>query len=542
MFRVAVAIVFFLLTRAGFGQAPDRTARPPADNTPAESDPFGRLTPFGCVTGFLRAAEGGDYTRAAEYLNTSASPARAQELSQQLQVVLNLGLPGGLFELARTPEGNLRDDLAPTKERAGTVRLVSKKLDIVLDRVQTRNGPPIWLFSSETLRGVPEAFAEFDTPFLVRMLPQPLVETRILGLALWRWLLGLTGITLALLCASLVTRALTPLLRLSLRHITGETDDQRLVPLEGPVRVMLLAVAIKVLSSFAIALLARLILTNISGILAVIGFAWLVMKFSDIVSDLASRRLLRRNKPDKIAMIGLARRLFKIFVALIAAIALLQRSGVNVTAMLAGLGVGGIALALAAQKTLENVFGGISIIMRETVRVGDSCRLADQIGTIEDIGLGSIRLRTLDRSVVSIPNAQLAQQNMENMSLRDKFWIHQTLRLSGDTSADQMRSILAGIEDTLSGHPAIESRTIRIRFIGFGHGSFTIEVFAYMVKPSYESFLQAQQESFLRIMDVISASGAVLASPAPVIEAGPFRQSLDRGGRPLPKGPAAASR
>ena len=538
MFRVAALTVFSLLTQAGFGQIPGRTASPP-DNTPAESDPFGRLTPYGCVMGFLRAAEGEDYTRAAEYLNTSTSPAHAQELSRQLQVVLNLGLPGGLFALARTPEGDLRDDLPPTKERAGTIQMASKKLDIVLDRVQTRNGPPIWLFSSETLRGVPGAFAEFDTPLLVRMLPQPLVETRILGLALWRWLLGLTGITLALFCASLVTRALTPLLRFSLRRITGETDDQRLVPLEGPVRVLLLAVAITILSSFSISLLSRLLLTNISSVLGVIGFSWLAMKFSDIVSDLATRRLVRRHKPDKIAMLGLARRLFKIVVALIAAILLLQRAGVNVTAMLAGLGVGGIALALAAQKTLENVFGGISIIMRETIRVGDSCRLADQTGTIEDIGLGSIRLRTLDRTVVSIPNAQLSQQNMENMTLRDKFWIHQILRLSSDTSADQMRSVLGGIEDTLSGHPAIESQTIRNRFIGFGHGSFMVEIFAYIRETDYESFLLAQQKIFLRIMDVVTASGAVLASLAPVIELEPaLRKDGDREPGPRATAPA----
>ena len=155
--------------------------------------------------------------------------------------------------------------------------------------------------------------------------------------------------------------------------------------------------------------------------------------------------------PGKLAIVALARRLFKILVILVIAIILLRDAGVNVTAMLAGLGVGGVALALAAQKTLENLFGGISLIMREAIRVGDFCKVADQTGTVEDIGLGSTRLRTLDRTLVSVPNAQVSQMNLENISLRDKFWLHHTLELRRDTSPDQMRYVLGNTLERVRG-------------------------------------------------------------------------------------------
>lgn len=110
-------------------------------------------------------------------------------------------------------------------------------------------------------------------------------------------------------------------------------------------------------------------------------------------------------------------------------------AGVNVTEMVAGLGIGGIALALAAQKTLEDLFGGISIITRESIRVGDYCRVADQLGTIEDIGLSATRLRTRDRTVVSIPNAKIAQLSSENFALRDKFVAIRHLRCTNRTNS-----------------------------------------------------------------------------------------------------------
>ena len=129
--------------------------------------------------------------------------------------------------------------------------------------------------------------------------------------------------------------------------------------------------------------------------------------------------------------------------------------GVDPTAALAGLGVGGIAVALAAQKTLENVVGGISLIADQAVRVGDTLKLGDILGTVEDVGLRSIRIRTLDRTIVSVPNGQIATMSIEILSARDKFWFHPLVSLRLDTTPAQSAPLSLAFGSCLPNIPAL---------------------------------------------------------------------------------------
>jgi MscS family membrane protein len=192
----------------------------------------------------------------------------------------------------------------------------------------------------------------------------------------------------------------------------------------------------------------------------------------------------------------------------------LYAAGVNITAALAGLGVGGIAVALAAQKTLENLLGGITITSDQPVRVGDFCRFGDQVGTVEDIGLRSTRIRTLDRTLVSVPNGHLSSISLENFGVRDKIWFHPTIQLRYETSADQLRYVLAEIRQMLYAHPRVEPQSARIRFAKFGACSLDLEVFAYVQATDYAVFLEVQEDLLLRIMDIVAASGTSFAFPS----------------------------
>ncbi|MBV8551684.1 MAG: mechanosensitive ion channel family protein [Acidobacteriaceae bacterium] len=514
MYRLAALTLFSLLVRATFAQLPAATApSPPASTKPAEADPLNRDTPRGCVLGFLKAAERGNYERAAQYLDLQAPPSREQELARQLQVVLNR-LSGDLDALARTPEGDVGDGLPENRDRVGFVDTPSGRLDILLDRVKRGTGPPIWLFSADTLRGVPEAFAEISAPGIERFLPRPLKEVRLFSAPLWRWLAILVALSFASVVALLVTRGLIPVFRPLIRSMTGHHDDQRVHSLRWPLRLMVLALVIQITAHFSVSLLAREFWIQVSKLFAVAGFAWLAVQFIDVVADLRSRQLLRKDAMYKMAVVALIRRLFKILVVFIAFLMLLKGAGVDVTAMLAGLGVGGIALALAAQKTLEDLFAGIAIISREAVRVGDFCKVADQMGTIVDVGLGSTRIRTLDRSMVSIPNSKISQMSLENLSLRDKIWFHHLFGLRYDTSPEQMRYVLAQVGEMMRGHRKIEKESARIRFISFGSSSLDLEVFAYILERDYASFLEVQEDVLLRIMDIVIASGTRIALPS----------------------------
>ena len=191
-----------------------------------------------------------------------------------------------------------------------------------------------------------------------------------------------------------------------------------------------------------------------------------------------------------------------------------QNLGYEITAVLAGLGVGGLAVALAAQKTLENLFGGVTLIADQPVRVGDFCRFGDRVGTVEEIGLRSTRVRTLDRTVVTIPNGQFAALALENYARRDRIWLRAKLGLRYETTPDQLRFVLVEIRKLLYAHPSVTPDPARIRFVGFGDFSLDLEVFAYVRTTDYDEFLAVREDVYLRIMDVVAGSGTGFAFPS----------------------------
>jgi MscS family membrane protein len=219
-------------------------------------------------------------------------------------------------------------------------------------------------------------------------------------------------------------------------------------------------------------------------------------------------------------MVPIGRTALKVLVLLFAVLASLQNVGVNVTGLLAGLGIGGLALALAAQKTVENLFGGVSVILDQPVRVGDFCRFGDRLGTVEEVGLRSTRVRTLDRTVVSIPNAEFSALQLENFSRRDRIWLHATLGLRYETTADQLRHVLAEVHRLLREDPRVDPEPARIRFVGFGAYSLDCEVFAYIRTADYGEFLAIREDLLLRIMDIVAASGTSFAFPSQTLYVG----------------------
>lgn len=493
---------------------PPAKTQPEAPIQPADEDPFGRSTPYGTVMGFVRAAAHKDYTRAVQYLDTRERGTAAEELAQQLKSVLDRGLTADLDNLSKKAEGDLQDGLRMTRDRVGTININSGELEILLDRIDRRGQSPIWLFSSETLALIPAAVEEISSFSIEKYIPSILVEIKIFSWPIFRWIVPILLLIIIWSLSSLVSRAAVPLLRPLLRRLTGEEDDRVVVSIRAPIRLIVISVAIRWLSTISVSLLVRQFWARVASVVAVIALAWLVIQFSDIVSELGIRRLRSRQMAGKIAVWALIRRLFKALVAIVAALWLLHGAGVDLTAILTGLGVGGIAVALAAQKTLENLFGGMMIISDEPMRVGDFCRIADQMGTIEDIGLRSTRVRTLSRTVIAIPNGQLAVMNVENFSVRDKIWFHHLIGLRCETSADQLRYVLAEIRTMLYSHPKVESDSARIRFVGFGSSSLDLEIFAYVKANEMTEFLGIQEDLLLRIMDIIAKGGTSIAFPS----------------------------
>jgi MscS family membrane protein len=219
-------------------------------------------------------------------------------------------------------------------------------------------------------------------------------------------------------------------------------------------------------------------------------------------------------KVTALPLLPVARRTAQILITTLAGVAMLHSFGINVITVLAGLGVGGLAVALAAQKTVENFIGGITLYVDQPVRVGEFCRFGGTLGTVEEVGLRSTRVRTLDRTVVSIPNAEFSNLQIENFARRERIWYHPTISLRYETTPDQIRYVLVQIRRMLYAHPKVDSASARVRFVGFGGSSLDLEVFSYVNESDYGAYLEVAEDLNLRVMDIVAEAGSSFAFPS----------------------------
>jgi MscS family membrane protein len=222
----------------------------------------------------------------------------------------------------------------------------------------------------------------------------------------------------------------------------------------------------------------------------------------------------RRHLTGAVSILRFARWAIDAVVIFIGLLVVLHHLGLNPTTALAGLGVGSLAIALAAQKTLENVIAGISLISDQAIRVGDFLKVGDTLGTVSEIGLRSTRIRTLNRTVVNLPNGQIATGSLENLTLRDKFWFHPIIGLPYETSASQIRSILQSVRVLLTRQSEVDDASFHVRLLRFGTSSLDIEVFAYVFARDWNDFLRIQEDLLLQIMQIVEEAGSRLALPA----------------------------
>jgi MscS family membrane protein len=478
-------------------------------------DPLGRTTPYDTVINFIRACERGDYARAGEYLDTRDQGERRQQLARMLSKLMNAGLKVNLDSLSRNPNGNLEDGLAQAHERVGEIRIGSKSLEVTLDRIVRKGNPRIWLFSYETLRGVPGLARGQEGTWISRSekrLPKWLVENKIGGVAFFRWILIPLYFSLLFGFAWIVTRLLDVLFRLSFRRVIQRNSALLESNWDGPVRLFLFACLVSLAGHYGYSLLIRHFWARVGNIFYVIAVTWIFLRVVDVVALHLTSRFQYR-----IATIQLFRGLTKGLAFIIAVLVILKFQGVDLTTALAGLGIGGLAIAFAAQKTLEDLFGTVMLVGDQPIRVGDFCRVGQTLGTIENIGLRSTRIRTLDRTVVSVPNGQVASMILENFAVRDKIWFSPTIGLRYETTADQLRYVLVNIRKLLYEHPKVESSSARIRFVKFGNSSLDLEIFGYVDATDYGKFLEIQEDLLLRIMDIVEESGTSIAFPSRTI-------------------------
>ena len=197
-----------------------------------------------------------------------------------------------------------------------------------------------------------------------------------------------------------------------------------------------------------------------------------------------------------------------------------QALGLPLYSVVAGLGIGGLAVALAIRPTLENLIGGIMLYLDQPVRVGDFCSFGDKTGTVEAIGVRTTKIRALDRTLITVPNAALADMQLINWAKCDRMLINATIGLRYETENDQLRHVLVKFREMLHAHPKIHSDTVRVRFAGFGQSSLDIGVRIYALTQDFNEFHAIREDVLLRMSEIVKKSGSSFAFPSQTLYMG----------------------
>lgn len=520
--RALLVVLAFALTASAqlLPQLGNTTTTPPPVQT--AQDPLGRDTPSGTVFGFLQAAQAQNYAVAAQYLQMTPAKRQAQgeELATQLKVVLDRAYTGSVRRISTQPEGNPQEGVAFDRQEIGVLTAGDFDANLTLVRVTDPGGAKVWLFSADTLAKVPELYDQLEVHQVESRLPNFLVAHQFGGVALWQWLAILLAMPLAVGLAWLLVWLLRFPRYLWLRY-RKQPRAAIWAAVSTPLWLVLgVSVHIFLIVRLRLPLLARHYYLMSSGVVFIVGTSWLVWRILQQILRNIRQHAIYAGREGTGSLILLGERILKAVIFIFAVFAILSTLGFNMTTALAGLGIGGIAIAFAAQKTLENLFGGVSILGDDVIRVGDVLRIGDKTGTVEDISLRSTRIRTPERAELSIPNGALATINVENLSRRDKILFNPKLGLRGDTSPDQLRYVLARIRRLLYEHPKVETEGARSRFVALDASTLTIEIFCYVLTRDGAEFTAIQEDLLLWIMDIIEAAGTSLALPSQTVYLG----------------------
>jgi len=482
----------------------------------APVDPLGRTSPSGAVLGFLQAAQSGDYSIAAQYLQMSAArrQAEGEQIATQLKAVMDSPAFTGRVGNFTQTEGTPQEGVPLGRQKLGTMSSGDVEADLDLVRVSDPSAGKIWLVSSDTLAKVPELYDQVEARQVERKLPSVLVKHQVAGVPLWQWVAMLIAVPIAAAIGWLLLVLLEIPVRWWARR-RGQVEIANWRSVSAPAWLLTGTLAHQVFVRYlGIALLPRHYYFQLTSIALIVSATWIVWRVVRWSLHGVRNRALARGHAGTGSLMLLGERILKAVIFGVGVLAVLGSLGFNMSTALAGLGIGGLAIGFGAQKTIENLFGGVSVLGDEVFRVGDVCRFGDRTGVVEDIGLRSTRIRTEERTLLAIPNGTVATINLENLTRRDKILFKTTLGLRPESKADHVRFVLSEIRRLLYSHAKVETKTVRVRLTDIAGGSLSVEVLSYILTRDFNEFAAVREDLLLRIMDVMEDSGGGLALPS----------------------------
>nr|WP_294924378.1 mechanosensitive ion channel family protein [uncultured Flavobacterium sp.] len=489
---------------------------------PAKSpeDSLGRRTPQGTINGFIKAIADQNYLRASQYFVLSKrsyrKPAQRIRIAKTFQQLLDHGgnlSPSSIISNKET--GRTDDDLPAGVDLVGNIGDGKTILPLYVENQSDDNQPALWLFSAETVQAIVSTDISGEKTFLDRVLPAVLKEHKLGNVPIGHWAV----IVLMTVICYLLSRLLIFIFAFTIKKLWKKAASEKgtaiieafTLPVHMYLTVMLFVASTQ---RMGISIVVRQRFGIIIITIGILAFLILLWRMTDYVSMYTRGRMTRRGRISAVSAILFLSRTMKVAIVFIGIIAILGIIGVDVTAGIAALGIGGIALALGAQKTIENFVGSVSLIADQPLRVGDYCRIDDIKGIVEAIGMRSTTVRTAARTIVTIPNGQLSASKIENFAHRDRFIFNPILNFRMETTPDQMRYLLVELRSLLFSHPEVLNSPPVVRFTGITADALKVEIIAYIAAVNFETSQEVQEDILLRMMDIIEASGTSLAYPS----------------------------
>lgn len=396
---------------------------------------------------------------------------------------------------------------------------------------ETADGETVWQFTPETVASLRDLYVALESmppaAGVTALSPSTFLEVRnyvrsidgallstVLGVEIWQWIVLVGVVVLGGFLAWLAVFVLVRLI-LRWRREPGDLVSIRARFIRPAVLVLTAGGFFATLRVLGLPQEVDVPLRVVAGAVVAIAGGWLAYNVVDKIGAAAAEPTARfRAQNEMLRSIVVA--LTKIAVVVAAALILAEVLALPYQGVIAGLGIGGLAVAFAARQTLENLIGGLTMVADKPVNVGDFCRFGDKIGTVEAMGLRSIKIRSLERTLFIVPNGEFVNLQLENYAKRDNILLKTVLQLRYETSPDQLRWVLAEVRKLLLAHPKVTVEPSRARFVGFGAHSLDIEIFAYVATSDYNEYLAIQEDIFLRLSDIVAASGSSFAFPSMV--------------------------
>ena len=493
----------------------EKTAEKPEKEKPkGPRDEYNRGNPRSSVEGFIAATRDGKYEKAAQYLDLRNLPIwidanEGPELARKLKIIMDKAFWMDLELISTDPDGAQNDGLPFHRDLMDRIKMPYKTVDILLQHVPRDDGVYIWKFSNRTVAEIPLLYAHFGYSPYEEKLRKLLPDFTVLGWHSWQWLVFLILLPLAFLTALVPTWFAGYLLR------RQETEMKRRVGqfITGVARIVLWLLLIKVGAQIIGPSVTMRAIMKV-GTLTTIAFIWATMRLLDLAFDWWTTRLRKSGQESTIVLLNPTKTVFKTVIVITGIVLWLDNIGYDVGTLLAGLGVGGIAVALAAQDTLKNFLGSIMVLLDKPYQVGQRIVIKGHDGVVEEIGLRSTKIRLLTGHQTTVPNEQMAGSDIENIGRRPHIRRLTNIALPYNTPLDKVQKAVDIIRNALDDHEGMDPEfPPRVYFNEFNPASLNIIVLYWYHPPNYWDFLDFNQRVNMQIMQEFEKEGIKFAFP-----------------------------